>query len=93
MVTRANRSSSGRCPGPGHFLIRGSGRLRHRLTPVLKTGIPENGRSSTAVMGWFPPVEVDLQLIILDGRLVVADRSCNAFDPVHAYAEFCVTGI
>jgi hypothetical protein len=27
---------------------------------------------------------VDLQLIMLAGGLIIVDRSCNAFDPVHA---------
>lgn len=35
-------------------------------------------------MGRFPPVDVDLQLTILAGGLVIVDRSCDAFDPVHA---------
>lgn len=39
---------------------------------------------SRSVMGRFPPVDMDLQLIILAGGLVIVDRSCDAFDPVHA---------
>jgi hypothetical protein len=27
------------------------------------------------------------QLIVLAGRLVIVDRSCDAFDPVHAHAK------
>ena len=38
-------------------------------------------------MGRFPPVDVDPQLIIPTGRLVIVDRSCDAFDPVHALAQ------
>jgi hypothetical protein len=35
-------------------------------------------------MGRFPPVNVDPpKLIIPTGRLVIIDRSCDAFDPVH----------
>jgi len=38
-------------------------------------------------MSRFPPVDVDLQLIILAGELVIVDRSCDAFDPVYAVGE------
>jgi hypothetical protein len=35
--------------------------------------------------GGFPSLDVDLQLIMLAGGLVIVDRSCGAFDPVHAW--------
>ena len=40
--------------------------------------------SRMSVLGRFPPIDVDPQLIIPTGRLVIVDRSCDAFDPVHA---------
>lgn len=37
-------------------------------------------------LGRFLPIDVDLQLIILAGGLIIVDRSCDAFDPVRAAA-------
>lgn len=37
--------------------------------------------------GWrIQPIDVDLHLITLAGGLVIVDRSCDAFDAVHANA-------
>jgi hypothetical protein len=43
-----------------------------------------NDYSEMPALGRFPQVDVDPQLIIPTGRLVIVDRSCDAFDPVHA---------
>lgn len=37
-----------------------------------------------AALGRFPPIGVELPLIILVVGLVIIDRSCDAFDPMHA---------
>lgn len=53
----------------------------------VHTDPPESSRSRPTAMSRFPPVDVDLQLIILAGELVIVDRSCDAFDPVYAVGE------
>lgn len=35
-------------------------------------------------MGRFLPIDVGPHQVILAGGLVIVDRSCDAFDPVHA---------
>jgi len=39
-------------------------------------------------LGRFPSVNVDLKLIILTGGLVTVDRSCDAFEPARAFAQW-----
>ena len=41
-------------------------------------------KSCWSDMGWFSPVDADPRLIIMAGGLIIVDRSCDAFDPVHA---------
>jgi antitoxin HigA-1 len=47
------------------------------------TSFPSSELSSQAGMGRFPPVDVDPRLIMLADRLVIVDRSYDAFDSVH----------